>query len=210
MSFPCVNTDQFDMVGGTHIQPKSHMQFRHVATNLLASEDRSFTPVIVGGPAPNQDMGELQVAWTNSSPIAQRVYCMMSRGGTRVVTQARGIAYLETYMGVTQGAAPADPVVTPGTLIGRFGNGSDPGNGTDSPAGQSIYLITETRKAGRTYPVGDVLTIPAGHTAKFRIRLRWQALQWEIAGVDGSDVDQTESSVTTGETRLDIYAYPSL
>ncbi len=209
MSFPCVNPQHFDMIDGTHIQPKDYMQWRHVATNLLASTDLTFTPIIVGGPAPNADVGDLMVTWLNDSPIAQRVYCMITRGGTRVVTQARGVAYCETYYAITQGAAPADPVTTPGTLCGRYGNGSDPGVGVDG-GGQSVYLITETRCPPRTYQIGDLLTLPATQTVKFRIRLRWQALQWETVGVDGTDTVETESSLTTGETRLDIFAIPSL
>lgn len=205
MTFPCINTDQYDMVDGTHLQPKPHMQWRHVATNVLASNTYNFT--VVQASAPAQDLAQLQVQWTNTSPISQKVYGMLTRGCTEVVTQARQVAYCETYWGAAQGAAPADP--TASTFIGRFGNGSDcgvfPSGGTNA-----LYLITDTRTLERTYPVGNVITLPAGHTYKLRIRLRYDAAQWETVGVDGGNTTETECSLVTGASRLDLFSVPDL
>jgi hypothetical protein len=206
MTFPCVDETQFTVVDGTHLQPKDHMQWRHVATNVLNSNSYSFTVV---GAAPNQDLAELQVAWTNTSPISQNVYCLITRGGTTVVTQARSVAYIETYWAATQGAAPADPNPTPGTLIGRYGNGSDCGVYPSSST-NALYLITETRTPDRTYPIGSTVVLPATHTYKLRIRLRWQAQVWESVGIDGGNTSETESSLVTGATRLDLFSTPVL
>lgn len=198
MSFPCINTQQFQMVGGTHLQPQDYMQWRHVATSLLDSNTYSYT---AAGADPEADLVQHQVQWTNTSPISQLVYCMITRGATRVVTQARSLAHLDTYFAVTQGAAPADPNPIPGTLIGAFGNGSN----IDVATG-ALFLITETRTAEHTYPIGSTVTLPAGHTYKLRIRLRWATDFWETS-VEGG-LSETESSLVTGATRLDLFSIP--
>lgn len=202
MSYPCVNTTHFQVIGGTDLEPQPYMQWRHVATNTLASNTYSYTPV---GSNPSADLADLQVQWTNSSPISQVVYCMITRGATKVITQARAVAALQTSFGQTAGASPADPTM-PGTVIGLFGNGGDSG----AVGSNALYMITESRQAERTYPLGSVVTLPATQTVKFRIRLRWNAVAWESTGVDGGNTSETESTLVTGDTRLDIFAIPSL
>lgn len=202
MSFPCVNTGQFDMVDGVALQPKAFMQWRHVAVNTLASLDASYASV--SATDLSVDLGEVQVAWTNTSPIAQKVYCLATRGCTKVVTQARNISVVDTFYGLAQGVAPADPATS--TQIGRYGNGSDGG----TVAGGVIFLITETRAPERTYQVGDTITLPAGQQIKVRVRLRFVQINRETSAIDGGNTTETEHSVTTGATRLDLFAYPSL
>lgn len=201
MSFPCINEQHFQMVDGTHLQPQDYMQWRHVATALLDSNTYSYTAT---GADPEADLVQHQVAWTNASPISQLVYCMITRGATRVVTQARSLAHVDTYFAVTQGAAPADPNPVPGTLIGTFGNGSN----IDVTSGTALFFITETRTPERTYPIGATVTLPAGHTYKLRIRLRWATEFWETS-IEGG-LSETESTLVTGATRLDLFAIPVL
>lgn len=201
MSFPCINATHFQMVGGTDLQPQDYMQWRHVATNTLLSNTYTYTPV---GSNPSANLADLQVQWTNSSPITQVVYGMITRGASKVITQARGVAGVQTSWGQTQGASPADPTVF--SLLGLFGNGGDSG----TVGSNALFMITESRMAEHTYPVGPAILLPATQTVKLRIRLAWNAIAWESTGVDGGNTNETEASLVTGDTRLDLFSIPSL
>jgi hypothetical protein len=56
---------------------------------------------------------------------------------------------------------------------------------------------------------GSTVVLPAGHTYKLRARLRWDAEFWETLPVYLGSTE-SELSIITGATRLDLYAYPSL
>lgn len=200
MTFPCVNEDQFEMVDGTDLQPQPYMQWRHVATNEAPGQVLILNPV--GGSGQAADIYQLQVSWTNPDPLPMNVYCLITRGGSRMAISAQNTAYIETYSGFAQGAAPADP--TASTLVSRFGTGCDFGTNL---IGQIENRTTETRAGERTALFGPTIVLPSTQQYKARVRLRIDALAWSGAGVSGTE---GEFTVDVGGTRLDLVAYPAI
>lgn len=204
MTYPCVDPDDFDVNAEGEMTPNPVLQWRHVATNELAGFSEVYD-VDAGNQA--EDLGELQVAWTNTDTRSMQVYGILTRGGTTVVTTARTRLYLETYYGQTSGAAPADPVAS--TLHGRMGNGTDfqlsrtPVDNTNANFG-----LLQTRQAERSSLLGTTVTLTTGQALKLRIRLRVDANFWETLPPEGGSDAETLLSVLTGATRLDLYAIP--
>jgi hypothetical protein len=199
MTYPCVDEDHFEVVDGA-LTPQPYMQWRHVATNegqsVLAYYD-------VDGGSQAQDLYELQVSWTNPDPLSMNVYGLLTRGGSVVTTTARTRLYIETYFGAASGAAPADP--TASTLHGRVGVGCD--FGTLASNTRSNYGVLQGRQAERTSLLGSTVVLAPTQQYKLRVRLRIDAAFWETLPIDGGD-SESELSILTGETRLDLFAYP--
>lgn len=203
MTAPCVNDEHFETDEDGGLRPVGYLQWRHVATNSMGGFTESYT---VDGGSQAEDLGELQVAWTNADPIDMLVYGVLTRAGTTVTTTARTRLYLETYVGAASGSAPADP--TANTLIGRIGNGIDLQLAA-VPINNSIanFGLIQTRQAERSSLIGSTVTLTTGQEYKLRVRLRVDAGFWETLPPDGSAAE-TQLSVLTGETRLDLYAIP--
>lgn len=202
MTFPCINEDHFEMVDGTHLQPLPWMAWRHVATIEAAGVDRTYDP---NGGVQSEDLYTVGVAWTNPDPVSHNVYALLTRGGSRVACSCRNIIYIEQYAGTVVGVAPADPATS--TLISRFGNGADMGE--DPGSGLPGFAPVETRAGERTALVGDTVVVDPGETYKVRVRLRTDGARWENEAFFGGD-NETELSISTGATRLDLFAYPVL
>jgi hypothetical protein len=201
MSYPCVDPGHFQVVDGD-LTPQPYMQWRHVATNSMAALQNTYS---INGGNQAADLAQLQVQWTNPNPISMNVYALLTRGGCIVTNSPRNQVYIETYLGTAQGAAPADP--TASTLIGRMGNGADLGSfnsGANVP-----YANVQTRQGERTIVVGSTIVLPSTQTYKVRVRLRFDGQNWETTAVPTSTAE-TELSINTGATRLDLYAYPVL
>lgn len=198
MTYPCVNETQFDMTDGA-ISPKDFMQWRHVATNTAPSIGRSYPPT---GPAINDALHTVQAQWTNTSPLPQRVYALLTRSGSQVVLMMRSRAYIETGFGTAVGAAPADPATT--TVHGRFGIG-----GTTATSGENApYIVLETRMGERTTPIGAHTLVPAGQQFKARVALSFKSDNWEnLPTFLGGNIE-LEAKITTGATQIDLFAYP--
>lgn len=203
MTYPCVDPDHFDVNAEGEMSPNPVLQWRHVATNELGGFSEVYD-VDAGNQA--EDLGELQVAWTNADTVSMQVYGILTRGGSTVVSTARTRLYIETYFGQTSGVAPADPVAS--TLIGRMGNGVDfqrarnPIDNTNANFG-----LIQTRQAERSSLIGTTVTLATGEEMKIRVRLRVDAGFWETLPPDGGDAE-TLLSVLTGDTRLDLFAIP--
>lgn len=203
MSFPCVDPAHFDVPGG-ELTPRDHLQWRHVARNTAASVEKDYTVVLAS--APVEDLLTFTVAWTNNTAIAQKVYGLLTRGGTLVELTARTRAYIETYLGSQVGTLPfADPAAA--TLIGQFGNGANIGTYSGGNVG---YFITETRIGERTILAGDTVTLSPGQTYKLTARLRMGAANWEASPIQGGNTSETAAHFVTGGSQLDLFAYPSL
>lgn len=201
MTFPCIDEGEFEMVDGTHLRPRPYMAFRHVATNAATSVDWSGDP---NGGNQAADLYQLQVAWTNPDPIGANVYALLTRGGSKLAVSCRNRLYIETFSGTALGVAPADP--TAATSISKFGNGGDLGG----PSGGSTILGApcETRAGERASLVGNTVLVAPGQTYKVRVRLRVDAAFWETTAFYGGD-SEMEMSLSTGATRLDLFAYPA-
>lgn len=201
MTYPCVDEDHFQVIDGD-LTPQPYMQWRHVATNAAASVQNTYD---VNGGNQAADLLELQVTWTNSDPLPMNVYGLLTRGGSIITNNPRNQVYLETYVGAASGVAPADP--TASTLVGRFGNGAD--LGLVILPDRSVFTNFQTRQGERTSVLGNTVVLAPGESYKLRIRLRWDGQFWETLGIAPSEAE-TELSVITGATRLDLYAYPDL
>lgn len=196
MTFPCIDEDHFQVIDG-ELTPQPYMQWRHVATNFAATVQNSYD-INAGNQA--ADLFQLQVAWTNPDPLSMHVYGLLTRGGTTVTSNPRNRPYVETYFGAASGVAPADP--TASTLFGRMGNGAE---GTP---GAAAYLNLQTRQAERTSVIGSTVLLAPGEQYKLRVRLRFDAAFWETTTIPNEA--ETEMSIITGATQLDLYAYPDL
>lgn len=201
MSYPCIDSDHFEVVDGA-LQPKAYMQWRHVATNSAAAVQNTYD---INGGNQAADLFELQVSWTNTSPLPMNVYGLLTRGGSIITSAPRNRTYIETYYGAAQGAAPADP--TASTLFGRFGVGADVG--TNGGVTAVVYANQQTRQGERTSVLGSTVVLPATHIYKLRIRLRFDGAFFETLPQVTNEAE-TELSINTGATRLDLYAYPDL
>lgn len=204
MTYPCVDPDHFDVDADGGMTPNPVLQWRHVATNELGNFSEVYD-VDAGNQA--EDLGQFQVAWTNSDPaVSMVVYGILTRGGSTVITTARTRLYIETYYGQASGVAPADPVAS--TLHGRMGNGVDFQRARSPIDDTNVnFGLCQTRQAERSSLIGTTVTLAPGEQYKLRARLRVDANFWETLPPDGGDAE-TLLSVLTGETRLDLFALP--
>lgn len=199
MTFPCVNEQQIDATDGV-LSPEPYMQWRHVAT--ASAVNTVLTPA-QGGGAINTLINDITATWTNTSPIAQIAYALVTRGGSQMITQARSALFINTQQGVSVGAAPPAPTLA---LVSRFGGGVD--TGVNGIFGVD-FAIQEQRCGPRTMMCGSNTSVPAGQQFKARNELRLVSDFWETTGIDGGN-GEFESYITVGEVRVDIFAYPSL
>lgn len=199
MTFPCINEDHIDATDGV-LSPEPYMQWRHVATASAANT--VLTPA-QGGAAINTLINDITASWVNTSPIPQIAYAMVTRSGSQLIVQARSALFINTRQGVNVGAAPPAPTLT---LVSRFGGGIDAG--VDGILGVN-FAIQEQRCGPRTMLCGANTTVPTGQTFQARNELRLVSDFWETSGINGGN-SEFESYVTVGETRVDIFAYPSL
>lgn len=201
MTFPCVNEGQIEVNPDVELTPRAYMAWRHVATASLASS--LFTPTF-GGAAINTLIGDVTATWTNTTPIPQIAYAILTRAGSGVVTQARSRLFINTSTGVSSGPVAPAPTLT---LTGRMGVGIDLGITGGTP--QVYFGISEHRQAQRATLVGTNTVIPPTQQFKARFELRMVSDNWETTAVVGG-VTEFEASVRTGESRIDIFAYPQL
>lgn len=193
----CVDPGSFGVDADGGIYPLPHLTWRKVATSGMATIRRTFA--LTGNQA--QDLATLRCSWTNTAPIPQRVYALLTRGSTTVTTCPRNHVYIETFYGSASGAAPADPSAE--TWVGRTGNGAYRGvyNGV------TLQANWQTRLGQRTFGLGASSVIAPGATIKYAVRLRYDGWQWETTAVFGGSAEM-EMSIDTGATQIDIFALP--
>lgn len=154
----------------------------------------------------NDLLHKLQYSWTNGSPIAQDVYGLITRGGARVSLQPRSRGGLVLRSGYAKHASD------PGTLTdsSMFGVGADLGRGGTLSLG-TTFGIAEQRMNSCTIPLAPERTgwlrLAPGETITAALELRFISEFWENTTIDGGDTG-SESSYTTGATRLDLFAVP--
>ncbi|UXE04411.1 hypothetical protein SEA_FUNSIZED_40 [Mycobacterium phage Funsized] len=157
----------------------------------------------------NDLLQSLTTGWVNDTPVPQRVYGLISRGGARVSLQARSRGGLTVYSGFKVNA-PGDPgPLTPSSM---FGVGADIGRGGTLAIGTQ-FCVAEERMNSVTIPLAPERTehvvLTPGQSIAARVELRFVSEFWENTQIDGGDAG-AESSYETGETRLDLYAVPVL
>ncbi|QGH80042.1 hypothetical protein SEA_NHAGOS_31 [Gordonia phage NHagos] len=204
MTYPCVDPEHFDATDG-EISPQPWTQYRHIATTEALSKAGSYP--VAGGGAKNDLLQTLQVSWTNSSPLDQLVYGLVTRGGAVLALQARSRGYLVMSHGIAVGAG-----TPPVEEVSRFGVGLDVGSGGTFGT-NTKYGVIEQRQNSRTLPLmpqqAGWLRLAPGDTVTARVELRFRSDFWETQAI--TDGEQgSESSYVTGDTRLDLYAVPVL
>ena len=154
----------------------------------------------------NDLLHKLQLSWTNGSPVPQYAYGMITRGGARVSLQPRSRGGLVLRSGFKKAAGD------PGTLTdsSMFGVGADLGRGGTLSLG-TTYGVAEQRMNSCTIPLAPERTgwlrLEPGETITAALELRFISEFWENTIIDGGDTG-SESSYTTGATRLDLFAVP--
>lgn len=198
-------SDHFDS-DDVYIAPQPWMQLRSVATVEAASVSRNYDPS--DGVNKNDLIQTLEASWTNTSPVPQQVYGLVTKSGSQVTLQCRSRGYLSTGHAVHIGTGTPTFDLTE---VSRFGVGSDLGNGGLLNIG-GAYAISELRQNSVTMPfmphITQWFTVPAGETITGRVEVAFISENWEGTQIDGGDGD-TESKVITGDIRLDLFAVPS-
>ncbi|UJE15686.1 hypothetical protein SEA_LIGMA_31 [Gordonia phage Ligma] len=199
----CVEPNHFDATDGV-VSPQPWTQWRQVRSEVALSVSGSYPPN--GGGAKNDLLQVAQFTWTNNSPIAQRVYGLVTRGGAYVALQARSRAYLVMRHGLAAGAG-----TPPTTEVSRFGGGVDVGL-AGTLGNQVPYAVFEQRQSSRTLPLmpqqaGWTEVAPAASITA-RVELRFVSDFWESQAMVGDE--GSESGYITGDTRLDLFAVPVL
>lgn len=195
------------LITDTTIGPQPWMQLRLVASEEVASVSRSYD--VSDGEAKDDLLQTLNVEWTNTSPVEQWVYGMVTKSGSKVTLQCRSRGYISTTHAVYVGwSNPSLGAVE----VSRFGVGSDLGNGGLLKIG-GAYAISELRQNSQSTPFIPHVTgwniVRPGETIWGEVVTSFVSEDWENTQIEGGDGD-TESSITTGDIRLDLFAVPAL
>jgi len=200
-----VDPDYFSDTAGA-LAPRTWNQLRQVATGYANSVTRQYPPTNTGL---NYDdpIHDVTVKWTNDTPIDQKVYGLVTRGGCQVTLQARSRGYLLSQHGYTL----TDDAVPALTAVSKVGTGVDLALGGilgSNPA----YAQAEYRQHSVTMPflpdIPEWITVAPGQTITARVAVRFQSAYWESVAIDGG-VAFTRSVVVSGDTRLDLFALPA-
>jgi hypothetical protein len=181
-----------------------------LGTDLLGGVSQPLPATVAGG-AKNDLLYQLMSSWTNTTPINQWVYGMITRGGVRMTVQARTQAYILVLSGyvVSETTTPGTPTLT---LSSAIGCGADTGLGGELSVGAG-YCIIEERQNAVTFPVqpevAGWVNLAPGETYTAALQVRYAAPTWETETIDGGNTD-TDTSYDDGGTRLDIFALPVL
>lgn len=200
-------TDHFE-VSGESVGPQPWMQLRLVGTEEVDAVSVNYDPS--GGVAKSDLLQTLQGSWTNTTPVSQQVYGLITRGGTRVTLQSRSRGYLSMEHSVDFTTGETEPVFQM-TEVSRVGVGSDLGNGGLLSLG-GAFAVSEFRQNSITMPLMPHVTgwwiVAPGETVHALIRVGFVSEYWEGSVIDGGDSD-TESAVIAGGLRLDLFALPT-
>jgi hypothetical protein len=200
----CFDPADFETIDGA-LEPHEYLQWRHVATAFVAGSETSYPRSATGR---NDLLHTVQAAWTNTTPIAQLVYGLVTRGGSMVVFGPRNRAGIAQWHGIGTGVAPADPATL---FVSRHGGGVD--TGTAGINNYLDYAIYEDRQGPRTAFLGTAtnIVLPPGQQIKGRVDIRFVTDSWSGANVDGGNTEGVQTStVVSGSTRVDLYAIPVL
>lgn len=200
-----VDANYFSNEGGV-LAPRPWNQLRQVATGYADSVTKNYPPTNSGF---NYDDGlhDVTVKWTNDSPIDQKVYGLVTRGGCQITLQARARGWLLSQHGYTL-TAGAVPTLT---NVSKVGTGADLAMGGLLAAGPA-FAQAEYRQPSVTMPflpaVAEWVTVAPGQTITARVAVRFQSAQWETNNISGGTAF-TKSQIVTGDTRLDLFALPA-
>lgn len=198
----CYDTNWF-VGSGAGFTTRPWAQYRQVATRTVPTQTRTF-PVTGGGPG-DMTLQNMILSWSNFTPIRQIVYGMVTRGGLRITLTARSRGYLITKHGVSFGGAIATLQEESRVGIGAI-------TGSTGIFANNSYAVVELRQNAITMPLqpskSDMPILNPGETINVVIELHFVAEFWQTAAIAGG-TSATESSLTCGDTRLDLFAIPT-
>lgn len=199
-----MSDDKHFSIVGDAIGPQPWMQYRNVATVTAESVSKSYG--VTGGGNKNDPIHDIDIEWTNTTPITQWVYGMVTRGGASVALQARSRGFLlqKHAVDVTTSKPSSFDMVE----ASRFGIGGDYGKGGILAIGTG-FAMSEIRQNSNSIPLAPEKvgwwSVDPGETFYGRVELSFVTLFWENTLIDGGDAG-TESTIISGDTRVDLYA----
>lgn len=204
-------SNQHFAVEGDSISPQPWMQQRHLAFGEAEGVTKQFAPS--GGGSKNLVVHTVDVKWTNDTPVAQWVYGMVTRAGAQVALQARSQAYLSTWHGVT---IRNDATLPAGFAfemeeVSYYGGGMTVGKGgvLTSGTGFGVHRHYKNSQSAPLMPhMPGLYRLEPGQTFFARVTVKFISYFWENTRIDGGE-SGTESSFTSGDTRVDLYGVPS-
>lgn len=200
--------EHFSVLDG-HVSPQPWMQLRHVVGDGVPGVSKSYDPA--DGAAKNEMVQNVQVDWTNNTPVKQWVYGLVTRDGCQVTLQTRSRAYLETSHGVLI-APTADADDFDMQSVSKFGVGADVGKGGLLALGSS-FSIAELRQNTGTIPLMPHLVgwfvVEPGEKFNARVEVAFKSDFWENTPIDGGD-NSTEAKFIAGELQIDLFAVPTV
>lgn len=198
-------SEHFDVVGGV-AAPQPWTQERHVAAATAPAVSVAYDPS--NGAAKNEHLQNVQVSWTNTTPVTQWVHGWVTKGGTQTHLQCRSRGYITTSHGHEIGGTGVD---IPTTEVSRVGGGTDIGLGGLLNLGGAFGIhrrhIPSTTTPFMPHLTGAVPVNP-GQTIHARVETTFKSEYWENTQIDGGDAD-TESRIIAGELHLELWAVPS-
>ena len=199
--------NHFQVTEETVVAPQPWMQMQHVAGVHVEAKAKSFDPT--SGFNKAETLQVLETSITNTAPVRQWVYGLVTRGGSRVTLTCRSRGYISTrHAMVITSETPAYNMIE----VSRFGCGSDVGAGGILKIGGE-YAINELRQNTVTMPFMPHQTkwfmLEPGETLHAKIDTRFISERWENSLINGGDGD-TESTVVAGDLRLDLFSVPTL
>lgn len=195
------------------MHPKDWTQQRLVASVTAPSVSRNYTAS--GGGNKDDLLQSVIVEWTNTTPVAQLLMGWVSRGGGSVGLQARSRGYIASFQGyeIRTSPTPKPAANDYGLLeVSRFGFGMDVGKGGLLAVGTG-FAIAEKQQNSQTAPFmphsPGLIRVAPNETIWCRVDLRFRTEFWENTSIDGGSAG-TGSSIITGDTTLDLVAYPAI
>lgn len=203
MTTPCIDGGYFEAPDG-ELSPRRHWQWAHRATAQAGGA--TWTPA--NNPSPGTTLFTVQTVWTNTTPVPQQVYAVMTQGPARYVLDTLKHIVIRYQWGTSFGAAPADPTLTEESRVRGY---PDFGTANATPSGPvaGIYVLLEDRQPSNSVPIGDVVTLPPGQQMKARVQVSWFTAAWGIdwyAAHWGDPVPHRVGKV--GPVRLDLFSVP--
>jgi hypothetical protein len=195
-----VDPTYFDSPGGV-LSPKRQYQLAHRASATAGGA--TFTPA--SNPAPGTVLFTTNVSWLNNTGVTQSVYAQMTQGPVRYQIDALKHLVIRYQWGTSFGVAPADPTLTEESRIRGL---VDAGTTTVSSTNVAIYVLLEDRQPPISFPIGDLITLPAGQTVKARCQVSWQTDAWGLNWYSGYGDPIPHRIGKVGPVKLDLFSVP--
>jgi hypothetical protein len=196
----------FQVVDGA-VKPQPWMQLRGVASEEVPSVSKSYATA--GGGNKNELLQTVQTHWTNTAPMSQWVYGVVTHEGSEVTLQARSRGYLAMWHGVDISADGAGIVMTD---VSHAGGGADIGVAGLLGIGTG-FGAHSVRFNSHSIPLMPQVTgwylVAPGERFNAKVQVRFVSDFWENTTIDGGD-QSTESVILSGGVRLDLFAVPSV